>query len=102
MISNAAAGSAQIDLNLINHHETVHIFQERLFGPLFQVTYVVWAVGGFFYALGYMLINWEDDWKPLMETAMYYDNPFEYWAYNSQGFWPPSTASNFDPSIAWN
>ena len=28
----------------------------------------------------------------------YYDNPFEYWAYNNDNNWPPSGA---DPSLRW-
>ena len=32
----------------------------------------------------------DEDWGSLVETAAYYDNPFEYWAYNNDTNWPPA------------
>ena len=50
VISNAGRNGAGINLSLISDHEELHIWQSRIFGPLFQVTYIVWAVGGFIVA----------------------------------------------------
>jgi hypothetical protein len=49
--------------------------------------------------------NSDRSWGDLVETAAYYDNPFEYWAYNKQGNWPPGGAKTpldgFDPLLGW-
>ena len=34
----------------------------------------------------------------LIETASYYDNPFEYWAYKNHGHWETNKA---DPTLKW-
>ena len=33
-----------------------------------------------------------------MLTLAYYNNPFEYWAYRRDRYWPPAGA---DQSLAW-
>src|SRR5262249_26010270 len=47
VISNAGQGGKGINASFIANHEELHVWQSRIFGPLFQVTYIVWAVGGF-------------------------------------------------------
>jgi RHS repeat-associated protein len=98
VISNAGLGSGSVNTSFIANHEELHIWQSRIFGPLFQLTYVVWAVGGFIVASFYWFFNTDEDWGSLVETAAYYDNPFEYWAYNNDSNWPPSGAN---PSLRW-
>jgi hypothetical protein len=98
VISNAGQSGKGIDPSFIANHEELHIWQQRFFGPLFQLTYVVWGVGGFIAANIYYLFNSDEDWGSLVETAAYYDNPFEYWAYNNDSNWPPS---GVNPDLAW-
>jgi len=98
VISNAALGTGSVDASFIANHEELHIWQSRIFGPLFQLTYVAWAVGGFLVATVYWFFNTDEKWGSLVETAAYYDNPFEYWAYKNDNNWPPSGAN---PSLTW-
>jgi RHS repeat-associated protein len=98
VISNAGLGSGSVDASFIANHEELHIWQQRFFGPLFQATYVVWAVGGFITASVYWCFNSDENWGSLVETATYFDNPFEYWAYKNDDNWPPS---GINPSLAW-
>jgi RHS repeat-associated protein len=99
--SNAAAGGTTLDMDLLNKHEALHILQNRIFGPIMQATYIVWAVGGLIVGSVAKLFNWDHSWSDLVETAVYYDNPFEYWAYSNQGYWQPKGEKGFDPIIAW-
>jgi RHS repeat-associated protein len=101
VISNAAAGGSSIDMGLINNHESLHILQNRIFGPIFQVVYVTWAVGGLIVGSVFWLFNTDHSYGSLVETAAYFDNPWEYWAYSNQGIWPPAGQPGFDPIIAW-
>jgi RHS repeat-associated protein len=98
VISNAGQGGKGINSSFIANHEELHIWQQRIFGPLFQATYVVWAVGGFIVASVVWLTDTKQDWGSLVETATYYDNPFEYWAYKNDSNWPPSGAN---PKLTW-
>ncbi|WP_298795489.1 SpvB/TcaC N-terminal domain-containing protein [uncultured Pseudonocardia sp.] len=99
VISNAGLGTGSVNTSFIAQHEELHIWQQRFFGPIFQVTYVAWAVGGFLAASGYWLFNTDQSYGSLLETAAYYDNPFEYWAYNNDSNWPPS---GINSSLAWS
>lgn len=102
VISNAGLGTHTVDASFISNHEELHIWQQRIFGPLFQATYIVWGVGGFLVASVVWLFNQDHSWGNLVDTAAYYDNPFEYWAYkNDKKNWPPGE-SDFDPLIAWS
>jgi RHS repeat-associated protein len=99
VISNAGQGGSGVNTSFIANHEELHIWQSRIFGPLFQTTYVVWAVVGFFVAFFYWLFTGANkNLGSLIETAAYYDNPFEYWAYNNDSNWPPSGANS---DLSW-
>ena len=98
VISNAGQGTGTINTSFIANHEELHIWQQRIFGPIFQFTYVAWAVVGFFVATFYWFANTDEDWGSLVETASYYDNPFEYWSYNNDNYWPPSGTH---PDLRW-
>ena len=100
VISNAGLGqgAAGIDPAFIADHEELHIWQQRFFGPIFQLTYVVWGVGGFIVGSVVWFFSADEDWWSLVETAAYYDNPFEYWAYKNDSNWPPSGAN---PTLTW-
>ncbi|OBA70031.1 hypothetical protein A5641_13780 [Mycobacterium sp. 1554424.7] len=80
------------------NHEEVHVWQNRIFGPLFQTSYAAWAFGGYFVGTGYWLLHPNLDWFSLVETASYYDNPWEVWAYNNDNNWPPPGAN---PALLW-
>lgn len=101
VISNAIAGGKTIDMDLINNHESLHILQNRIFGPIFQVVYVVWMVGGFIVGSIFWLFHTDHSYGDIIETAAYFDNPWEYWAYSNQGYWQPKGQKGFDPIIAW-
>jgi len=65
-------------------HETLHVWQSRSFGPLFQITYVVWLLAGGVVAL--VLAPFAR--QPFMQTVLdiaYIDNPWETWAYRAGG-----------------
>lgn len=65
--------------NLLSH-ETVHILQGRLFGPVFQITYVAWVVVGGL--IGLILAPFIDqNWKTSVRDIAYSDNPWERWGY---------------------
>jgi len=100
VISNAGLGrgAGGVNASFIAQHEELHIWQSRIFGPLFQATYIVWAVGGFLVGTVWWFFNTNQDYGSVIETAVYYDNPFEYWAYKNDNNWPPSGAN---PAIAW-
>ncbi len=81
----------------VTAHEELHIWQNRWFGPLFHITYGGWLVMGGI--VGLML------WPVVrgrlfnaIETVAYYDNPFEYWAYRNDGYWPPR---GIHPKLGW-
>lgn len=86
-------------LQFVADHEELHIWQSRFFGPLYQGTYIVWGVGGFLVGTVVWLFNTDESYGSIIETAAYYDNPFEYWAYNNDNNWPPGGAN---PVIAWS
>lgn len=98
VISNAGQNGMGINVSFIANHEELHVWQQRFFGPLFQITYVVWGIGGLIVGSIVWLTDTSQSWGSLVETAAYYDNPFEYWAYNNDHNWPPSGAN---PKLRW-
>jgi hypothetical protein len=76
---------------LVTDHEDVHVWQARWFGPAYPVLYGGWMVGG---ALAGVLV-WatrrrDQQIGKVVESCAYYLNPFEWWAYSRDGFWPPT------------
>ncbi len=57
ILSNASAGDGVIDLDFLEEHETLHIWQSRAFGPLLEMTYIIWGIGAFIVASIYWLLN---------------------------------------------
>lgn len=73
--------------DLLDRHEMIHVWQARSFGPFFPLLYGTWTV------LGALLgtARWarrRDGLLKHVDTLAYYHNPFEYWAYQRQGYWP--------------
>lgn len=82
---------------LIDLHEELHIWQNRWFGPAFPAVYGAWLVAGAVAAT----VAWpwvRGSWWEAVETVAYYDNPFEYWAYRRDGYWPPKDTH---PKLVW-
>jgi hypothetical protein len=81
----------------VTAHEELHVWQNRWFGPVFPITYVTWMIGGAIVGT----VAWpvvRGSWWNAVETVAYYDNPFEYWAYSNDGYWPPR---GVHPRLAW-
>jgi len=97
VVSNAATRDHTIRPGLVEIHENLHVWQSRWFGPLYQIVYVVWAVAGFIVGSAAWLTDRTQNWWHLVETAAYYDNPFEYWAYRRDARWPAGA----HPKLAW-
>ena len=83
---------------LVDVHEGLHLVQNRLFGPLYPVLYGGWMVLAGAAGMVAWLVSRRDRLWPILETLTYYDNPFEYWAYRKDRYWPPRGAH---PRYAW-
>ena len=88
------AGTYDIEAN----HEEVHVWQNRIFGPLFLGSYGAWLAGGAVAGTGYWLFHSTQDWLNVITTTAYYDNPWEVWAYTNDHNWPPAGAL---PGLLW-
>ena len=106
VISNATCGRGD-DLaghrNLVERHEGLHVWQQRWFGPIHPLVYAVWGllgmiVGGVYGAASRQRRLAKVRIGKLMETAAYYDNPFEYWAYRNDERWETNSAH---PALKW-
>ena len=64
----------------VQMHESVHIWQSRLAGPLFQATYAGWLVGGSMLAAMIYLSDPSQDLYELVYEIGYYTIPWEKWA----------------------
>lgn len=84
-------------LRFIRNHELLHVWQNRIFGPLYQTIYVGWMIVGALGAVIYWVFH-RRDLARLVEAAAYFDNPFEYWAYRRDNYWPPRDAH---PALLW-
>jgi RHS repeat-associated protein len=69
-------------------HETLHIWQSRIFGPIFQVTYIGWlvvgAIVGFLIGIPLAIAGTQGLGQSINDVA-YLDNPWESWAYDVGG-----------------
>jgi len=76
--------------HLVDEHEDVHVWQERVLGPLYPVLYTGWFIGGVLLAIGRRgrsnALSLSDD----IDNLAYYRNPFEWHAYSRAGEWPPA------------
>lgn len=83
---------------LVEVHEGTHVFQNRSFGPLYVLGYGAWLILAGAAGLVVGLVMDRGNWRSVVETFAYYDNPFEYWAYRKDGYWPPRGAH---PRFVW-
>lgn len=65
-------------------HETLHVWQSRIFGPYFQYVYVAWLYIGFWVALVIAPFTDQPIGQDIMDVA-YLNNPWETWAYSVGG-----------------
>ncbi|MEF8842137.1 MAG: FG-GAP-like repeat-containing protein [Haloarculaceae archaeon] len=100
VISNMNSGRGE----LLNH-ETLHVWQSRAFGPIFQGTYVGWiVVGGAVGALVGIVPfiagggDW-DAWGGAIKDFAYHNNPWEIWAYYQEGPGEASPGNRGDFSL---
>jgi hypothetical protein len=102
VISNAATGHdalADERRGFIDRHEGLHVWQNRIFGPLYQIVYVAWFVLGALVAVATKAARrGAPPLRRLVETAAYYDNPFEYLAYRRDDNWANNSA---EPMLKW-
>ena len=94
-LGNVISGAGDVGrarrAKLITDHEAVHVWQARWFGPFYLVIYGLWS--GIAALVG-LLVWWRrgrtQPRGAVIEAYSYYMNPFEWWAYSRDGFWPPS------------
>ncbi len=98
VISNADSGRGLTRPKFLERHEGLHIWQNRMFGPLYQIVYVLWLGLGALAGAIFWLFNRQEKLYSLVETGAYYDNPYEYWAYVNDHNWPHPTAN---PKFRW-
>ena len=76
---------------VVTDHEDVHVWQGRWFGPLFPLLYGGWLLaGGAAGAVVWAIARRGEPFTRVVETCAYYANPFEWWAYSRDGYWPPA------------
>jgi RHS repeat-associated protein len=80
----AQGGPTGLPPTRLLHHESLHIFQSRAFGPLFQISYVAWTYYGALTGLILALPMWEDPKQAMIDVG-YNDNPWELWAWQHGG-----------------
>ena len=98
VISNANPSGRGFNPEFLSRHEELHVWQARVFGPLFPLVYALWFAGGVVVGSLVWLVHRHEPWLDLVRTAAYFDNPFEYWAYRNDRNWPPAGAH---PLLAW-
>lgn len=73
------------------HHEHLHVWQNRIFGPLFTITYVAWMILLFIPSLIVAAVARANLGDTIMALC-YYNNPWEVWAYKVGGWRNPFMA----------
>jgi hypothetical protein len=66
-------------------HEKTHVFQNRVFGPFFTLTYLAWMVIMLGPALVLDLVDRKDGEDSRVRGWCYYANPWEVWGYGVHG-----------------
>ena len=94
-VGNVISGAGPVEnasrARLVHDHESVHVWQARLFGPLYLPLYGLWAGLAALVGIGvWVRRGRKEPMGKVVESCAYYMNPFEWWAYSRQQFWPPS------------
>lgn len=96
VVSNARPSDGR-RLRMLERHEGLHVWQHRIFGPLYPLLYLAWMAAGGLAGTAVWMVRRGSWWKTV-ETIAYYDNPFETWAYRRDERWPHPAA---DRSLSW-
>jgi hypothetical protein len=94
-LGNVVGGAGDVERErrrrLITDHEDVHCWQARWFGPLYPVLYVGWMIlGGGAGIVIWLTARRADRFAKVVESSAYFLNPFEWWAYSRDDYWPPN------------
>lgn len=84
---------------LVTDHEDVHVWQARVFGPIYPVVYFGWIVVGGLAGAVRWLIKRDHSLGGSMDAWGYYANPFEWWAYSRDDNWPPRALGDRAPLV---
>ncbi len=76
VVSNLRAHYGLLD------HESLHVWQSRAFGPIFQAVYALWTVGGTVAGVVQSLLGYGSIDQNVVKLA-YESNPWEVWAYSA-------------------
>jgi len=84
---------------LVTDHEDVHVWQQRVFGPLYPIAYLGWFIGGVLISVVRRALSRnEAELSTEIDRFAYYRNPFEWHAYTCDANWPPH---GVDPRSVW-
>ncbi|TEX46739.1 MAG: hypothetical protein B7C54_05980 [Acidimicrobiales bacterium mtb01] len=102
VVNGAAGRDGQLTerrRKLVTDHEDVHVWQQRVFGPLYPIAYVGWFVGGVLVSVVRRALSRNDaELSTEIDRFAYYRNPFEWHAYTCDANWPPH---GVDPQSVW-
>lgn len=84
---------------LVTDHEDVHVWQARVFGPIYPLAYVGWIVIGGLAGAARWVIKRDHTLGGSMDAWGYYANPFEWWAYSRDANWPPRVLGDRAPLV---
>jgi hypothetical protein len=79
----------------VEKHESHHVLQHFIFGPVFTVSYMLWMVPAAIVGLVWGLIKGKG--INGVEAWAYYNNPWEIWAYAVEGW----RGQDNDTSLIW-
>jgi hypothetical protein len=76
---------------LVTHHEDQHVWQARMFGPIYPVVYAGWfAIGSIVATAKWLTHGRSTKLSDEVDATAYYRNPFEWHAYTCDDNWPPN------------
>ena len=76
---------------LVTHHEDQHVWQARMFGPIYPVVYAGWfAIGSIVATAKWLTHGRSTKLSDEIDATAYYRNPFEWHAYTCDDNWPPN------------
>jgi hypothetical protein len=84
----------------LHNHESVHVLQNRIFGPVFTLGYLAWMAVLLVPAAIAGMISRDPD-VTVSETILwwcYYDNPWEVWAYTAEN---PTDRQHLKALLCW-
>ena len=94
VINGAADRSGVINerrRKLVTHHEDQHVWQARMFGPIYPVVYAGWfAIGSIVATAKWLTHGRSTKLSDEIDATAYYRNPFEWHAYTCDDNWPPN------------